>query len=589
MKTLPLLLASFKSFIRNWKSVLLLIVFPLLLTYFLFSSMNPNNIERLPAGVYLDHTNFDLKPLTAYTHSYLYLKPYASMKSCMESVSDYSNYLCIVISGKNPYTFYVYFDPSRLITFNVVTGLHYAINQIKDKEATITTGNILQEIHNASSQVSYFNQELMTFNLQLSNYINQIDSNIVQLRNARDNLNSSMITMRSDIDNLQQTKNEISSSEEQYYNKLSFSLSNLRNYLTALLINNLSINEQMNDKFNEISNELYSSHEDFLNGMNRLQTKIDNYHNLNNQGFQYVNALNSEIIELQNTRAQLVQLQGKLNKDSSKLSQLNNNFEFLSNINENQIVNPILFESSQIYPFLPLVKSKRSTIERDAILSDPQKSFYMSSSLNRLNIFTNQRVFPVVFMLLLLFLSILVSSFVTLDYINSPARSRVALVKGTFLPELISIFLLSFIIVLIPMLIALFLGFYLFKIIFIFSQPISLVLVVFLAISIFVTFGILLSLLIKKESLTLLTNTFVMIFLMFISGLIIPVEKMRLFVMNLTKLAPGKLALDSLAQIIFYARPLAFKNLYIQLLMGWLMVLVLITIIVKKLRLTVEV
>ena len=582
MKTLILFNASIKSFVRNWRSILLLIVFPLLLIYFLFSSLSSGSIQVLPGGVVTSNTNFDTHLLTTYSHRYLNLIPYNSLESCLNAIGDYKVYLCIDVTGNNPYIFDVYYDPSRMVSDGLVTGLRYAVNDIKTTSAVATTGQILAQIRNASQEINYFNSELVNFSTQINTYINKIDENIQTLETTRNNLQTELYSMQGDIQDLQNSKNNIQAQEQDFYNEVNTPLNEMKNYLRITPLNDSEI---LSAQLTDLTNQINDFHSNFKNNMNSFQQKLNHYKQLNSEGFTYLKELDAEIDELKKTKAQLVQLRQKLQDDSNKLTELNNKFVYLSSISGEQIVNPILFRRAPSYPLIPILlnlKSESPTAFKELFVT--HKVFNTADKLAAISSFGTQRIFPIILVLLIIFLSIIVSSVMTLTYINSPAKTRISLIKGTFIPEFVSVFLSSFIVVLIPVIVVLLLGFFLFKIVFILYHPTAVLILISLSVAIFVAIGMAFSYLIKKESLTLLTNTFAVILFMFISGLIIPVERMKLLMMRLTNMSPGKITLDSFYKLAFYKIPLSLHGRNFKLLVVWFVAVVIVTLIIKKLN-----
>ena len=50
-KTIQLIKANLKRFIRDWKAISLLIVFPLILIGVVFVSFNPSGLRKVPVGI----------------------------------------------------------------------------------------------------------------------------------------------------------------------------------------------------------------------------------------------------------------------------------------------------------------------------------------------------------------------------------------------------------------------------------------------------------------------------------------------------------------------------------------------------------
>jgi energy-coupling factor transporter ATP-binding protein EcfA2 len=148
-----------------------------------------------------------------------------------------------------------------------------------------------------------------------------------------------------------------------------------------------------------------------------------------------------------------------------------------------------------------------------------------------LNLISLQTLFPTILFLIVIFISLLVSCFVTLQEINSTAAPRLNMIKGLFMPQILSNYLTSMIIISFPVFIVVILGHFLFKLP-ILDHTISSFTILFL-----------------------MSSTFVLILLMFYSGFLLPVERMSSFASTVSLSMPGKLAVGSFAKVVFYRLP----------------------------------
>jgi len=90
-----------------------------------------------------------------------------------------------------------------------------------------------------------------------------------------------------------------------------------------------------------------------------------------------------------------------------------------------------------------------------------------------------------------------------------------------------------------------------------------------------------LSYLIKKKSLTLIVSVFLLIFLLFFSGFILPIERMGRIPAKIALNFPGNIASDALNKSVFYDQPLSSLNSAI-LILGLILILILMVVLVIK-------
>ena len=126
-------------------------------------------------------------------------------------------------------------------------------------------------------------------------------------------------------------------------------------------------------------------------------------------------------------------------------------------------------------------------------------------------------------------------------------------------------------------------GRYLFKIM-ILARLFEIFVILFLLSSIFIFLGICLAYLFKKESIILLVSSFLLVFLIFFSGFLLPIERMSKVSGFLAERFPGSLALSAFNKIAFHSQPFeaTFDDIY--LLLAWFFALVMILLIIKKWR-----
>ena len=96
--------------------------------------------------------------------------------------------------------------------------------------------------------------------------------------------------------------------------------------------------------------------------------------------------------------------------------------------------------------------------------------------------------------------------------------------------------------------------------------------------------GISIAYLVKKESITLLITTFILVFLLFISGFLLPIERMSAIPAAIAKFFPGKLALNAFNMVVFYDQGLSVVVSTISLLCVWFFFLVITAVVIKKVR-----
>ncbi|MFP4400967.1 MAG: ABC transporter permease, partial [Candidatus Woesearchaeota archaeon] len=207
----------------------------------------------------------------------------------------------------------------------------------------------------------------------------------------------------------------------------------------------------------------------------------------------------------------------------------------------------------------------------------------LESIVKGINLIGLQTLYPNILILIVMFLSLLISSFISLNEINSTATQRHNLIRGIFFPEIISVYFSSLIVISIPLICIVLLGQYLFRLQ-IFQNALYISMILLLLISIFILLGMALSYLIKKESITLLISTFILVFLVFFSGFMLPIERMSNTANIVASNSPSTISLSAFNRIIFYSQGFEVIAPNVYQLIIWFGTLLLLTTLIKSMK-----
>ena len=220
----------------------------------------------------------------------------------------------------------------------------------------------------------------------------------------------------------------------------------------------------------------------------------------------------------------------------------------------------------------PLIVDFIQELESENIFDDMMKG---------INLIGLQTLFPKLLLLIVIFLSLLISTFICLSEINSPANVRVSTIRCVSFHEFFATYTSSLIIIFPPILIVLVLGYTIFEL----SIPFLWVFIaMYLLSTTFIMLGMSLSYLVVKESITMLITTFLLMFLLFFSGYILPIERMSTVSKIIAEISPGKISLDLFNQLTFYHQSIQTVMIGFLMLFVWYISSMLITYIIKILR-----
>ena len=113
IKTIPLIQATLKGFIRNWKAIFLLVVFPLMLISIVFMSFSPDGLQKIPIGVIWNDVPVDFEEFQDTVSSFLIITKFYNLDDCISELKAYKQYTCIEVEQSNSIVLNVHFDNTR--------------------------------------------------------------------------------------------------------------------------------------------------------------------------------------------------------------------------------------------------------------------------------------------------------------------------------------------------------------------------------------------------------------------------------------------------------------------------------------------
>ncbi|HLD83504.1 MAG TPA: ABC transporter permease, partial [archaeon] len=100
----------------------------------------------------------------------------------------------------------------------------------------------------------------------------------------------------------------------------------------------------------------------------------------------------------------------------------------------------------------------------------------------------------------------------------------------------------------------------------------------------FILLGMATAYMIKKESITLLVSTFMLVFFVFFSGVLVPIERMNAYFAFAAGNLPLNTALEAFNKAVFYGKDVFSLGSETALLLGWLAVSAAVALGAKRFR-----
>lgn len=561
MKTLTLILTNLKRFVRNWQSVALLIGFPLLIVGTIFASFSPDSIN-VPVGAVDRTEDFNFTQFREASSEFADVKEYQGLENCTAEVREYKIYVCTVIDrieGKDQFRMDVYYDNTReVIDRSVLGGIEEVANSMQVKYSRQRAAQALGEVRNLTQDIRSARNDVQETDQKLKNEVEDLNQKIISLRSTRASLKQQLEQMDENVNETDEDLEKLERTRQDFYTSIDLRLESLSSSLEEIDNETEREFEELNNAqqtLEETEEELDEYNSEMKNEINQVNQMISNYREFRSDSKRYLKQIDQTIKDLKETKRELSNYRDRLQNLDQKLANMEKKYSQASDMNAGEIANFVKVSREQLY--------------------NPDDT---DSSLLVL-----QTIFSTLLLLVSLFVSVLISKFVTLNEINSAASKRIEVTPGTFVSKYISVYVTSMIIISVPILCVIAFGQYFFKL-HIFSSMAQASLVLFLFCSALVNMGIASAHLIRDESITLLIGSFLIVFLIFFSGFVLPLEMMSPGPKTIASLMPGNMALEAFDLTVLYQQPLEIAKTHILALSAWNIIFIAAALQIKRMR-----
>jgi hypothetical protein len=567
-KTFPLISAILKSFVRNKTSIFLLVVSPLLLIGVIFMSFNADGLQKIPVGIISTSTEFNINDLENSYFSYLKMTRFDNLDLCMLELKKYNQYACIKVTESNTITLDLYYDNTQEpVIWEIIERIKSTVDLIQKQKSEELASDFLGKFHVTSGKVSTFQEGLSEVGQDIGHYIIDIDNEAKYIASARTDFISQLDLMASDIEDAKLAKSDLKEAKDRYYEQ---SISALNFLDDSMWDANSNVSPQLVQSSNNLRSQINGYNSVSESRFSTLDYKISSYEAAESRSRGYVYNMGQGLLQLETTKDQLRQYQTSIQKTNVEIQRIKDELTGLESVSADNLVNPVVIKGNPTY--IP-------DVQVDAILSGNQ-SEQAKTLIKGVNMISLQTIFPTILFLIMLFLSLLISTFICLGEINSSSAVRRGLMKHIVIPELLSVFISSMIVVVIPVFFVLMTGDLLFRI-HIIENVLPVMAIVTIICSIFVLLGMAIAYLVRKESIALLVTTFILVMLIFLSGFILPIERMSPFSYAFSSIFPSHVGLSAFNRLVFYGQN--FQTIqYFPLLMAWLAGLIILVLLSRK-------
>ncbi|MFT4312716.1 MAG: hypothetical protein ACMXYF_05820 [Candidatus Woesearchaeota archaeon] len=565
--------AILKNFLRRKVNLALLVVVPLVLISLIFLSFNPEGLMKVPIGVVQDSDSVFVHYEQRFQTQFQ-LSNYSDLGDCLFALENHIQFVCVVVESEDNFHIRVYYDNTREPVIWEILQLIQAtidgLNQELSREQTESLLDGFSDMHeNIVQYEDFFSQSAQS----ITRYLDTLRSVKIELEAARDTLRDTSRVMKEDLERLDWVNRDLS---EQVTNHWLSVEDNLLDFEQILW--NMNVSEYQKEPLllaiSQFRTQIRTVHFGINSQFESFNMQLEDYNHKLHGLETFLSFLDNQIRVVDTMSADLSAFQNQLRTNSRSLARLNSDFVAVDSVNIDQLLKPVSYEAQPAY-----VPYYDEFLDEFESLDSQQQAQLVVRGLNMLSL---QTIYPTILFLITIFLSLLISNFISLVQINSSSYVRLRLIRGIFFSDLFSVFFSCLIVVLLPVVFVLVAGSLLFQLSFErFIFEILLVLV--LTISFFVLLGMLLAYSIQKESIALLLTTFLLVFFIFVSGMLLPLERMSTFMYFFADNFPAHLSSQMFKQLVFYGQYEFFVQ-YILSMFGWLLLLFGALILVKRFR-----
>ncbi|MFW6243211.1 MAG: ABC transporter permease [bacterium] len=624
MKIITIINKNIKYLIHNKFSTAIVIIGPLIIIIFAAFAFNNDQLYGLNIGIINQKENkliskSFLEEIEKEGYSII---NYNSTQKCINDMKKIKIHICIE-ERSNVIKFNV--EPSRINLVHILLDIFSKkIGTITDEVKYELTSNLIKKISEINTYLkdssNYFNQLVNNTN-NMQNQLNKISNEIRNLEievNTKDiNINDIKNTSLNNQGNIVEFKNEINNKIDESINRLNEfdDLTNeIENEINIKQNDENLIKDYLNSAFNkyECENEDYIDLKQYYQNPDMLKNLIEN----KNPECSFVYTIKNSIViaednlnditnnikdiqyEIRTTKRELNDIKTNSNQIANNMNndieELDSFFIELEDELENINNNLINIEKTKLELRNNIHEIEKELEENIIKLNEFNNNFHNLTSqldeisklrpnqilnpvINQIEGFDNKRsnidyLFPTLIVFIIMFVGILLGNILISTERKSRAffRNLISPTNELILP--IGTYITALSILLIQVTIIFILAMF-FLPISIYINPIELFLTLFIAISIFVSIGIILANLIKSEvTLIIISIIFCFIFLIF-SSVLLPIEIIPPFFIFLIELNPFHIMLDIIGKQIING--ILIKEMFFEILKSTIYLIIL--------------
>ena len=554
---LPVVIATLKSFLRSKRTLLILFVLPIILIFFIFLSFNPEGLKPIPGGIAID------SGITADEASELFewieLTSYDDIDACLTRMRAGTEYVCMNVYGDEQVTFEVFFDNTREpVIWEIVTRIEQTLRNVERARTSEAAGHLFESLGSVDDYLMSLSEESDEHKEQIDNYRAEVASLRDELASSRRELTTMIAQIDQDVARARSETSEMRAEHHRNVHEIRSTLTQIGNQLAVLESMNVSTHN-VQAFVNQAHSDLTDYDRRMIRRLNTLDSQIDDYGLRSQQANEMVTRISDQERRLAMFNIELEGFGSDLDSMARSAHQMSAELETV--LHGTTLVDSVRL--ANIPSYVPDIEVRAEYEHFDG-----------------LSVLMLQTMFPSLLMLVVLFFGILLSSFMMITHITTPAHLRLRLIDGSWYKDYFAMIIATVLISSLMIGLVLALGIYLFHIpienMTTFAGLLFTILVVLSLI------GILIVHIIWSESMSVIVAMFALVAALFSSGFILPIERMSDWAASLSQINPISIGLNAFDRVIFYGGTIPGNDWII--LGTWTLLLVIGTLVVRLIR-----
>lgn len=546
-RLVPIIKKNFKNLYRSRSSKFVLIFGPLLIMFLVGLVFSNQAQYDLNMGVYSsEYSEATESIISGFEESYFSIVKIESEELCVELIKEGKLHTCLIFSEdlnfeeEKDNEIMIYVDYSRLNLVYIIIDLLTTQVGLEEREISKSlTAILIENLDKAEKELSKYETEIA----KIKEAEEQISSSNLIIKQKISSMNLSIDISSFQID-------EINAVIDKLNLRLVGSSSQIKNYIS-------SINDSLEKAFSVVDDTTPASIESALNNINsknqEILSLIKSNEKLNNDDIENIKeklkSMSSALETLRLNMADMISAAQDITKESEKIKSLTEDINPRIDYMENSINSLLLdIESIQVTDPERIVSPITTKIEP------------VSTDLTNL-----VSLFPILVVLIIMFISLLLSSTIVTNEKSSKAYPRNFATPTKKFVFILANYLTCLIVVFLQLLILFIISSLFFKVFNIYPlvmfgyTPLA----IFLVTTLFISIGMTIGYIFKSQETSTLGAISVGSLLFLLSNIILPLESIPKLFADIVALSPFVISISVFKKIIIFSR--GFSSIYYEL------------------------